>query len=78
MMPRGTLRRGLSRGVVGTSIEQVLTASNARRSQLHRYVANKEAVVDVPMNAVLARQQSLPARVDSVRGLREWAMPSWR
>ncbi|GAA3047373.1 TetR/AcrR family transcriptional regulator [Pseudonocardia yunnanensis] len=66
-----------SSGVVGTSIEQVLTASNASRSQLHRYFANKEAVIeaviDFQVNPVLARQQSLLARVDSVSGLREWA-----
>jgi AcrR family transcriptional regulator len=67
----------LSRGVVETSIEEVLTASNVSRSQLHRYFANKEAlieaVVDFQVNPVLARQQSLLARVDSVSGLREWA-----
>jgi TetR/AcrR family transcriptional regulator, transcriptional repressor for nem operon len=67
----------LSRGVVGTSIEQVLTASDASRSQFHRYFANKEAVieavVDFQVNPVLARQQSLLAQVDSVSGLREWA-----
>ena len=67
----------LSRGVVEMSIEEVLTASNASRSQLHRYFANKEAVieavVDFQVNPVLAGQQSLLARVDSVSGLREWA-----
>ncbi|WP_433559261.1 TetR/AcrR family transcriptional regulator [Pseudonocardia xinjiangensis] len=67
----------LSRGVVETSIEEVLAASNASRSQLHRYFANKEAVieavVDFQVNPVLAGQRSLLARVDSVSGLREWA-----
>jgi TetR/AcrR family transcriptional repressor of nem operon len=66
-----------SRGVVETSVEEVLTASNASPSQLHRYFANKEAVieavVDFQVNSVLAGQQSLLARVDSVSGLREWA-----
>jgi TetR/AcrR family transcriptional regulator, transcriptional repressor for nem operon len=74
---RAAARIVFSRGVVGTSIEQVLTASNASRSQLHRYFANKEAVieavVDFQVNPVLAHQQSLLARVDSVSGLREWA-----
>lgn len=74
---RAAARIVFCRGVVGTSIEQVLTESNASRSQLYRYFANKEAVieavVDFQVNAVLARQQSLLARVDSVSGLREWA-----
>src|SRR6201991_2799764 len=74
---RAAARIVFSRGVVGPSIEQVLTASDASRSQFHRYFANKEAVIDAvvdfQVNLVLARQQSLLARVDSVSGLREWA-----
>jgi TetR/AcrR family transcriptional regulator, transcriptional repressor for nem operon len=74
---RAAARIVFSRGVAGTSIEQVLTASNTSRSQLYRYFANKEAVIeavlDFRVNAVLARQQSPLARVDSVSGLREWA-----
>ena len=45
---RAAARIVFSRGVAGTSIEQVLTASNASRSQLHRYFANKEAVIEQP------------------------------
>jgi hypothetical protein len=37
---RAVARVGFNRGVVATSIEQILTASNASRSQLHRYFAN--------------------------------------
>jgi TetR/AcrR family transcriptional regulator, transcriptional repressor for nem operon len=74
---RAAARIVFSRGVVGTSIDQILTASSATRSQFHRYFANKEAVieavVDFQVNPVLARQQSALAQVDSVNGLRDWA-----
>jgi TetR/AcrR family transcriptional repressor of nem operon len=66
-----------SRGVAGTSIEQVLGASNASRSQLYRYFSNKEevieAVVEFQVNTVLAHQRALLESVDSVAGLRGWA-----
>jgi AcrR family transcriptional regulator len=66
-----------SRGGAGTSIEQVLTASNASRSQLYRYFSNKEevieAVVEFQVNAVLAHQRALLESVDSLGGLRGWA-----
>jgi TetR/AcrR family transcriptional regulator, transcriptional repressor for nem operon len=67
----------LSRGGAGTSIEQVLTASNASRSQLYRYFSSKEevieAVVEFQVNAVLAHQRALLESVDSLGGLRGWA-----
>lgn len=65
------------RGVAETSIEEILAASNTGPSQLHHYFADKEAVleavVDLRVSVVLADQQSLLARVDSVSGLRGWA-----
>jgi AcrR family transcriptional regulator len=45
LIVRAAARIVFSRGVAGTSIEQVLTASNASRSQFHRYFVNKEAVI---------------------------------
>lgn len=66
-----------SRGVAGTSIEQILAASNASRSQLYRYFSNKEevieAVVEFQVNAVLGHQRALLESVDSLGGLRGWA-----
>jgi len=74
---RAAARIDFSRGVAGTSIEQVLTASNTSRSQLYRYFTNKEAVIEAvvefQVNAVLAHQRSLLESVDSLGGLRGWA-----
>lgn len=64
------------RGAAETGIEEILAASNTSPSQLHRYFADEEAVleavVDFRVSVVLADQQSLLARVDSVSGLRGW------
>jgi AcrR family transcriptional regulator len=76
LIVRAAARIVCSRGVAGTSLEQVLTASNASRSQFHRYFVI-EAVVDFQVNPVLARQRSLLARVDSVSGCASGPMSSW-
>jgi TetR/AcrR family transcriptional repressor of nem operon len=64
-------------GVAGVSIERVRAASGASRSQVYRYFPAKEAlidaVVDFQIAAVLDRQRSLLASLDSLGDLQEWA-----
>lgn len=62
------------RGVRGTSIEDVLDAAEAGKSQLYHYFSSKDdlsaAVVDHQLAQVLGAQQEF--RLDTWNGLRAW------
>ena len=64
-------------GVAEVSVERVGAASGVSRSQVCRYFPDQEAliaaVVDFQIAAVLARQRSLLASLESLADLQEWA-----
>lgn len=66
----------LERGVAGTSLDQVLAASGAGRSQLYHYFRDKDemvlAVIERQAERVLAAQDPQLHHVDSMDGLRAW------
>ncbi|GAA5141945.1 TetR/AcrR family transcriptional regulator [Pseudonocardia adelaidensis] len=74
---RGAAELVVRLGVAGASIERVRAASGVSRSQVCRYFPTKEAlidaVVDFQIAAVLARQCSWLARLESLADLQEWA-----
>ena len=64
-------------GVAGTTTEQVQAAAGVSASQVFHYFADKRALVRAVIayqaEAVLAAQQPLLARLDSMDALRAWA-----
>src|SRR5215472_5589819 len=64
-------------GVAGTTTEQVQAAAGVSASQVFHYFADKRAliraVIAYQTEAVLAAQQPLLARLDSMDALRAWA-----
>jgi TetR/AcrR family transcriptional regulator, transcriptional repressor for nem operon len=64
-------------GVAGTTTEQVQAAAGVSASQIFHYFADKRALVRAVIayqtEAVLAAQQPLLARLDSMEALRAWA-----
>lgn len=65
-----------ARGVANTSLDAVLAASNASKSQLYHYFASKDdlvlAVIQRQVDCVLAAQESLLRELKSLAGLRRW------
>ena len=65
-----------SRGVANTSLDAVLEASEASKSQLYHYFADKDdlvlAVVQRQTECVLATHNAHLQRVTSIAGLRRW------
>lgn len=63
-------------GVANTSVDEVLAASHASKSQLYHYFADKDdlvlAVVERQVECVLAMHESLLSKVTSAAGLRKW------
>jgi len=64
------------RGVAGTSIEDVKEAAGVSSSQLYHYFADKQtlvhAVIAHQSDAVIAAQEPLLGKLDSVEALRAW------
>jgi TetR/AcrR family transcriptional regulator, transcriptional repressor for nem operon len=64
------------RGVAGTSIEDVKEAAGVSSSQLYHYFADKQALVHAVIahqsDAVLAAQEPLLGKLDSLDALRAW------
>lgn len=64
------------RGVAGTSIEDVKEAAGASSSQLYHYFGDKQALVHAVIahqsNAVIAAQEPLLGKLDSIEALRAW------
>ena len=64
-------------GVAGTTTEQVQAAAGVSASQIFHYFGDKRvlvrAVIAYQTEAVLAAQQPLLARLDSMEALRAWA-----
>jgi TetR/AcrR family transcriptional regulator, transcriptional repressor for nem operon len=64
-------------GVAGTTTEQVQAAAGVSASQIFHYFSDKRALVRAVIayqtEAVLAAQQPLLARLDSIEALRAWA-----
>ncbi len=62
------------RGVRGTSLEDVLDAADAGKSQLYHYFSSKDdlsaAVIDYQLTQVLGQQDQF--RLDTWSGLRSW------
>lgn len=65
-----------NRGVAGTSLDAVLLASGASKSQLYHYFADKDALVLAVIQrqgeCVLAAQRASLRNVTSLAGLRRW------
>lgn len=63
-------------GVANTSLDAVLAASKASKSQLYHYFADKDdlvlAVIQRQTECVLAAQESLLRGLKSLAGLRRW------
>jgi len=63
-------------GVANTSLDAVLAASNASKSQLYHYFADKDdlvlAVIQRQTECVLAAQEQLLKKFNSLAGLRRW------
>jgi TetR/AcrR family transcriptional regulator, transcriptional repressor for nem operon len=63
-------------GVANTSLDAVLAASKASKSQLYHYFADKDdlvlAVIQRQTECVLAAQESLLRGLTSLAGLRRW------
>ena len=63
-------------GVASTSLDAVLAASNTSKSQLYHYFADKDdlvlAVVQRQTECVLAAQETLLRKFNSLAGLRRW------
>ncbi|MBO0876840.1 MAG: TetR family transcriptional regulator C-terminal domain-containing protein [Pseudonocardia sp.] len=74
---RGAAEVAFRLGVAGVSIERVRAVSGASRSQVYRFFPAKEALIDAVVDfriaAVLDRQRSLLASMDSPGDLQEWA-----
>ena len=64
------------RGVAGTSIEDVKEEAGVSSSQLYHYFADKQALVHAVIahqsEAVIAAQEPLLGKLDSVEALRAW------
>jgi TetR/AcrR family transcriptional repressor of nem operon len=64
------------RGVAGTSIEDVKEAAGVSSSQLYHYFADKQALVHAVIahqsDAVIAAQEPLLGKLDSLDALRAW------
>jgi AcrR family transcriptional regulator len=65
-----------ARGVANTSLDAVREASETSKSQLYHYFADKDdlvlAVVQRQAECVLAFQESLLRKLNSIAGLRRW------
>jgi AcrR family transcriptional regulator len=65
-----------ARGVAGTSLDAVLEASEASKSQLYHYFADKDelvlAVIQRQTSSVLSTHEARLRGVTSIAGLREW------
>jgi AcrR family transcriptional regulator len=63
-------------GVANTSLDAVLAASNTSKSQLYHYFADKDdlvlAVIQRQTECVLAAQEPLLKKFNSLAGLRRW------
>jgi AcrR family transcriptional regulator len=66
-----------TRGVAATSTEDVRAAANVSSSQIYHYFADKRsltrAVIEHQTDAIVGRQETLLARLDTVDALRAWA-----
>jgi TetR/AcrR family transcriptional repressor of nem operon len=64
------------KGVAGTSLEDVQAAAGVSSSQIYHYFHDKRAMVRAVIacqtDAMLAAQQPLLSRLDSVAALRQW------
>src|SRR5215813_5376921 len=64
------------RGVAGTGVEDVKAAAGVSSSQLYHYFADKQALVRAVIahqsDAVLAAQEPLLGKLDSLDALRAW------
>jgi TetR/AcrR family transcriptional regulator, transcriptional repressor for nem operon len=64
------------RGVAGTSIEDVKEAAGVSSSQLYHYFADKQALIHAVIahqsEAVIAAQEPLLGKLDSLDALRAW------
>ena len=64
------------RGVGATTLDDVLAASGASKSQLYRHFANKDevvrAVIELMGERVIQREQNALGRVSTMAGLRRW------
>src|SRR3954471_9104341 len=65
-----------AKGVNGTTLDDVRTASGTSKSQLYRHFADKESlvqeVISLRAHEVLTRQRQRLERLDSIRGLELW------
>jgi len=63
-------------GVAATSNEEVMTAAGVSSSQLYHYFADKQALVHAVIahqsDSVIAAQQPLLGKLDSIEALRAW------
>ena len=66
-----------SRGVAGTSTEDVQGAADVSASQIYHYFADKRsltrAVIEYQTDTIVGIQETLLARLDDVDALRAWA-----
>jgi TetR/AcrR family transcriptional repressor of nem operon len=66
-----------SRGVAGTSTEDVRAAADVSASQIYHYFADKRsltrAVIDYQTDTIVGMQETLLARLDDMDALRAWA-----
>ena len=64
------------RGVAGTGMEDIKEAAGVSSSQLYHYFADKQAlvhaVIDHQSDAILAAQEPLLGKLDSLDALRAW------
>ena len=64
------------RGVANTTIDAVIEASKASKSQVYHYFANKDdlvlAVIQRQAECVLGTHEELLQRLNSLAGLRRW------
>ena len=64
------------RGVAGTSLDAVMTATGTSRSQLYHYFVNKDAliseVIKTQLGRVIAAQEPCLREVTSWEGLQRW------
>src|SRR3954452_9638284 len=65
-----------TKGVNGTTLDDVRTASGTSKSQLYRHFVDKgslvQEVISLRAHEVLARQRQRLERLDSIRGLELW------
>lgn len=63
-------------GVAGTTMDQVIEASDTSKSQLYHYFTDKEALVAAVIKAqaarVMQRQEPYLEQLNSLAGLRQW------